>query len=259
MEIFEFDGKKYKQASKHQKEWGRALISELSLKGNETVLDLGCGDGILTEHLSSLVPYGKVLGIDASVNMINTAKMINRKNLEFSHKNINALNFENEFDLIFSNAALHWIKDHKQLLKNSYRALKIHGKILWDFGGSGNCSNLFDVIRRKISGDKYAQYFENFEWPWFMPSKFQYEELISNIGFSAYTITEVNRDRYFSNTSEIIKWIDQPCIVPFIKYIPQELKNRFRQEVIEEMLKRTQQPNGTYFETFRRMKVYAQK
>lgn len=259
MNTFEFDGKKYKLASKHQKEWGLDLISELSFTGNETVLDLGCGDGILTEQLSLLVPYGKVLGIDASANMIETAKMICKNNLEFVHADINKINFENEFDLIFSNAALHWIKNHNQLLKNAYKALKTHGKILWDFGGLGNCSSFFDVIQNKMLEDKYAQYFKNFEWPWFMPSKSQYIELISTIGFSSYTIKKVNKDRYFSNVSEMIKWIDQPSIVPFIKYIPYELKETFRQEVIEEMVKKTQQPNGTCFETFRRIRIYAQK
>lgn len=255
----EFDGKKYKLASKHQKEWGKELISELSFKGNETVLDLGCGDGILTEQLSFLVPYGNALGIDASINMIETAKMLCKNNLDFIHMNINEINFENEFDFIFSNAALHWVKDHKQLLKNIYRALKTHGRILWDFGGFDNCFYFIDVIQKKISENKYKKYFKNFEWPWFMPSKSQYEKLISAVGFSAYTITEVNRDRYFSTASEMIKWIDQPCIVPFIKYIPYEIKEEFRQEVIEEMLKRTHQSNNTYFETFRRIKVYAQK
>ncbi len=259
MDAFEFDGKKYKSASKHQKEWGNDLISQLSFKGNEKVLDLGCGDGILTEQLSLFVPYGKVLGIDASLNMIETAKKIQKSNLKFAHININKMNFENEFDLIFSNAALHWVEDHKRLLKNAYRALKAHGEILWDFGGFGNCSNFIDVIQKKISEDNYARYFKNFEWPWFMPSKEQYTELISTIGFSTYAIKEVNRDRYFSNDSEMIQWIDQPCIVPFIKYIPDELKETFRQEVIEEMVKRTQQSDGTCFETFLRIKIYARK
>ena len=139
MGTLEFDGKKYRAASKHQKEWGNELISELSFKGNETILDLGCGDGILTEQLSLAVPKGKVLGIDASLNMIQTARTINRNNLTFAHVDINEMNFENEFDLIFSNAALHWVKDHNQLLKNTYKALKTNGKILWDFGSSGNC------------------------------------------------------------------------------------------------------------------------
>lgn len=190
MDTFEFDGEKYKFASKHQKEWGNDLISKLSFKGNETVLDLGCGDGILTEQLSLFVPYGKVL---------------------------------------------------------------------WDFGGFGNCCNFIDVVQKKILENNYAKYFENFEWPWFLPSKEQYTELISTIGFATYTIKGKNRDRYFSNTEEIIRWIDQPCIVPFIKYIPDELKENFRQEIIEEMLKRTQQPDGTCFETFRRIQIYARK
>lgn len=63
MNTFEFDGEKYKKASKHQKEWGNSLISELSLNGNEQILDLGCGDGSLTEQLAQLVPNGSVLGI----------------------------------------------------------------------------------------------------------------------------------------------------------------------------------------------------
>ena len=259
MNTFEFDGNKYKQASKPQKEWGYDLISELSLKGNEAALDLGCGDGVLTEQLALLVPYGKVLGIDASISMIETAETISRDNLTFSHLDINEMNFENDFDFVFSNAALHWIKDHERLLQNVYKALKAHGKILWYFGGSGICSNFLDVMRRKIQENAYAEYFTDFEWPWFMPSKPQYEELISTIGFSACTIEEVNRDRNFANASEIIQWIDQPSIVPFIEYIPKELKETFRQEIIEEMLTRTRQPDGTYFETFRRIKVYAQK
>lgn len=259
MDTFEFDGKKYRLASKHQKEWGLDLISEISFRGNETVLDLGCGDGSLTEQLSLLVPRGKVLGIDASMNMIETAKMLRKNNLEFAHMDINEMNFDGEFDLIFSNAALHWVKDHKKLLKNTYRALKPHGKILWNFGGAGNTSNFIDVIQKKISEDTYAKYFENFEWPWFMPSREQYTELISTIGFADYTVKEMNRDRYFSNASEMIQWIDQPTIVPFIKNIPEKQKETFRQEIIEEMLKRTQQPNGACFETFRRMNIYAKK
>ena len=259
MGTLEFDGKKYRAASKHQKEWGNELISELSFKGNETILDLGCGDGILTEQLSLAVPKGKVLGIDASLNMIQTARTINRNNLTFAHVDINEMNFENEFDLIFSNAALHWVKDHNQLLKNTYKALKTNGKILWDFGSSGNCRHFIQVIQGKIAETTYAEYFKNFDWPWYMPSKSQYSKTAAKVGFSSCTIEEINRDRYFSNASEMIQWIEQPSIVPFIKYIPQELREPFRQEVIKEMLNRTRQSNGTYFETFRRIKVYAEK
>lgn len=259
MDTFEFDGEKYKTASIHQKEWGNKLIQELKLKGNENILDLGCGDGILTEQLSLAVPNGKVLGIDASAGMIKTAGNIKKNNIKFQQADINKINYKNEFDIIFSNAALHWIKNHQKLLENTYIALKPNGIILWDFGGAGNCANFIHIIHKKITEDRYARYFKDFEWPWFMPSKSQYKELMSGTNFSNYTITEVNRDRYFPNADRMIKWIDQPCIVPFIKYIPGEIKNTFRNEVISEMIKRTQQKNGTYFETFRRLKIYAKK
>lgn len=259
METFEFSGEKYRKASKHQKEWGNTLISELQLKGDEIILDLGCGDGTLTEQLSSLVPEGKVLGIDASAGMIQTAEKYVKDNLKFAQMDINTMNFNNEFDVIFSNATLHWIKDHNKLLKNAYAALKQCGVILWDFAGDGNCSNFFEVARQKMNDAKYKEFFLDFEWPWFMPSKSDYEKLVEPIGFSKVVITEENKDRYFLNADEMIRWIDQPSLVPFIKCIPAEMKDTFRKEVIEIMLQRTQQPDGTCFETFRRIHVNAMK
>lgn len=259
MNTFEFDGEKYKKASKHQKEWGNSLISELALNGDEEILDLGCGDGSLTEQLAQLVPNGSVLGIDASTGMIATAQNKVRSNLMFIKKDINRIDFHNKFDIIFSNATLHWVKDHKRLLNNTFKALKDGGAILWDFAGDGNCSNFFGVIREKIQSDKYKKYFNNFEWPWYMPTKNDYTQLLADSGFSKYNIEEVNRDRFFSNAEEMIKWIDQPSIVPFISIIPDEIKAEFRDDVIKAMLERTLQSDRTCFETFRRIHIKAYK
>lgn len=255
MGTFEFDGEKYKKASRHQKEWGNKLISSLQLKGNESILDLGCGDGILTEQLSLLVPDGYVLGIDASVGMIEKAKQNVHDNLKFRHMDINEMNFDSEFDVIFSNAALHWVKDHNKLLKNTYTALKHGGIAVWNFAGDGNCKTFYEVMRKKIKEDRYKEYFSDFEWPWFMPSKAEYEVLTENIGFSEVTISEENADRYFANADEMIRWIDQPSLVPFMQCVPYEVKKEFRDEVVEEMLGRALQPDGMCFETFRRINV----
>ena len=155
MSAFEFDGEKYQKAPKHQQEWGNSLVSELTLNGNEAILDLGCGDGRITEQLALLVPDGKVVGIDASIGMIETAMQRARDNLTFIQLDINSLDYQNTFDVIFSNAALHWIKDHKKLLANSYSTLRDNGILLWDFAGNGNCSNYFAVVREKIESEKY--------------------------------------------------------------------------------------------------------
>lgn len=259
MQTYEFNGEKYKKASKHQKEWGNRLISELQLKGDESILDLGCGDGVLTQQLAALVEEGYVLGIDASAGMIQTAKKYGRDNLDFIQLDINDLDYTNKFDIIFSNAALHWVKDHAMLLQRSYTALKPGGRILWNFAGDGNCSNFYAVVRNKMKEPDYAAYFEEFVWPWYMPSKKAYQELAQQRGFSRIEIAEENADRYFSDADEMIQWLDQPSLVPFIQCIPPEKQAAFRGEIIEEMLERTLQPNGTCFETFRRIKVNAIK
>ena len=104
---FEFDGDRYKAASKHQREWGQQIIAQLDLAGNERVLDLGSGDGALTKLLASRVPQGSVLGIDASDGMIAAAMKLEGVNLLFERRNINEMDFTEEFDVIFSNATLH--------------------------------------------------------------------------------------------------------------------------------------------------------
>lgn len=259
MGIFEFDGEKYKKASRHQKEWGNSLIEGLELKGNESILDLGCGDGSLTENLALLVPDGRVLGIDASAGMIKTAEKCVRDNLQFVRMDINSIDFNNEFDVIFSNAALHWIIDHRMLLKNAFRALKPGGVIAWNFAGKGTCNSFFKIVREIMSEDKYQRYFTDFEWPWYMPSKSDYEKMVDLVGFTKISIIEENKDRYFSDADEMIRWIDEPSIVPFINCVPNELKEGFRQNVVEQMLRVALQKDGTCFETFRRIHFTAVK
>ena len=119
-----FDGKKYERASTHQKEWRSKLIAQLDLKGTESILDLGCGDGILTSKIVELISEGYVLGVDASQGMIDAALPRERGNLHFRKLEINDLNFENEFAVVFSNATLHWVTDHQRLLQNVRNALQ---------------------------------------------------------------------------------------------------------------------------------------
>jgi trans-aconitate methyltransferase len=251
---FDFDGDKYQQASKHQKEWGNRIISGLSLNGNEAILDLGCGDGVLTQHLAQLVPNGEVLGIDASIGMIKTAEQKNGSNLSFTLMDITKIDFTNKYDIIFSNAALHWVNDHQSLLVNCKKALKPNGIIRWSFGGFGNCSNLNEVLLIVIDMLEYKNLFIGFKWPWYMPHKEEYTELVKNAGYREFDIILENADRHFPNSDELIKWIDQPCIVPFLDYIEDDkMKSKFRDIVITKMLERTISNGNTYFETFRRL------
>jgi trans-aconitate 2-methyltransferase len=255
----EFDGKKYEKASAHQKEWGAKLISELELKGNERVLDLGCGDGINTAIIAELLPNGEVVGIDASKGMINTAKPKEKDNLSFILMDIDKMPFEDEFDVVYSNATLHWVKDHHCLLKNVFKALRGSGILRFNFAADGNCSHFFKVIRDAMEKEEFSRFFSDFSWPWYMPTIDEYTQLVSQSELNAVKVWGENADRYFPDTEAMIGWVDQPSLVPFLACIPESNKTDFREYVIGEMIQETKQADGKCFETFRRINLFARK
>ena len=256
----DFDGEKYKQASSQQKAWGKTLISELQLTGYERILDLGCGNGVLTASMAALVPHGSVLGIDASESMIKTAQADHgAANLRFELQNIDAIDFEPQFDVVFSNATLHWVKDHRKLLANVFNSLSDRGVARFQFAGDGNCSNLIAVLREVMSQEGYAGYFERFEWPWYMPVVEQYRALIEDVAFTEKKVWSQNGDKYFESVEAMARWIDQPSLVPFLGHVDAKDRRRFRDAVVGRMIDRTLQEDGTCFETFRRINVLVRK
>jgi len=255
----EFDGEKYERASAHQKEWGAKLVAELDLRGTERVLDLGCGDGTLSARIADLVPGGEVVGIDASRGMIAAAQSKVRKNLRFLLMDIDEMNYVERFDAVLSNATLHWIKDHKRLLRNVGRALRKEGSLRFNFAGKGNCSHFFSVVREAMAAEEFAVHFEGFDWPWYTPSVAEYSALTEASGLVDGRVWGENADRYFPDAAETIKWIDQPCLVPFLAHVPDGAKSRFREYVVERTIEETRQDDGRCFETFRRINVSARK
>jgi trans-aconitate 2-methyltransferase len=161
--IHEFDGRKYEKASTHQREWGTALIAELNLQGTERVLDLGCGGGTLTAQMADLLLKGQVTGIDVSLGMIEAAQPKARDNLQFALMDINDLRFSEEFDVVFSNATLHWVKDHRRLYENVGQSLRHDGRIRFNFAGDGNCSHFIRVIQDAMAQRTFSSYFAGFE------------------------------------------------------------------------------------------------
>ena len=255
----EFDGKKYGKASDHQKEWGTRLIAELNLKGSESVLDLGCGDGSITAKIAALLPEGEVLGIDASEGMINAALPKERRNLTFRRIDINDLDFDEQFDVVFSNATLHWVKDHKRLLRNVRRSLRPGGLLRFNFAGEGNCSNFFAVIQEAMARQEFWSFFAGYEWPWYMPPLNEYLDLAKNSGLKNVQIWAENADRYFPDEEAMVRWIDQPSLVPFLAYVDKRNKDAFREFVMHRMIEKTKQEDGRCFETFRRINMSAAK
>ncbi len=259
MTTFEFNGDKYKKASKHQKKWGNEIIAELDLRGDEHILDLGCGDGVLTEQLAQRTPRGHVTGIDASTGMIQTAQKIKRDNLNFIVMNINAMRFNQTFDIIYSNATLHWIIDHASMLRAVYRYLNDDGFIRFNFAADGNCAAFISVLNEVMNNTQYIEHFRNFNWPWYMPKIDDYAQLVRSAGFTDVNVWPEHIDQRFHTPDDMIRWLDQPCLVPFLPALPKTLQAPFRDTIVEMMLEKTRQPDDSQLETFERINAFAHK
>ena len=123
--------------SKHDfvSEYGKGLLGFVPENKNQSILDLGCGTGTLTAQLSNLADT--VIGVDSSASMIAKAKE-QYANIQFMVCNALALPFEEQFDVVFSNAVFHWITDHNVLLHNIHKVLKPGGLLVCEFGANGN-------------------------------------------------------------------------------------------------------------------------
>jgi trans-aconitate methyltransferase len=261
MNPFEFDPERYREASGHQQEWGRRLLAELGLAGHERILDVGSGDGTLSRDLAAAVTRGSVLGIDASQKMVEAAKRFEGPNLRFLRLDVVDATFDGEFDVVFSNATLHWVEDHRRLLRILHRSVRQGGVVRLNFAGDGNCLNFIRVVREVMTLPEFAAVFGDFVWPWYMPKVEAYEALVRASPFADVRVWGEIADRHFPHLDALVGWIDQPSLVPFREHLEPDRgqADRFREEVIVRMIEATKQADGRYFETFRRINVVSRK
>ena len=156
------------------------VMAWLDPKPGERILDVGCGDGVLTAELAGRGV--DVLGIDTSADLLSAAAA---RGLSVQAMDGQALNFEAEFDAVFSNAALHWMRDGVAVVDGVWRALKPQGRFVAEFGGHGNVAAIVTALRAvaKLRGGD-----QELAGPWFFPSPAIYREILEARGFTVARI-----------------------------------------------------------------------
>ena len=125
---------------------GEAVMELLAPRPGERILDVGCGEGTLTQQIVAV--GATVVGIDSSKDMVEAARA---RGLDARLVNAEALPFEDEFDAVFSNAALHWIHNHDALLDGIWRALRHGGRFVAEFGGHGNVAAIEAAVKAALA------------------------------------------------------------------------------------------------------------
>jgi SAM-dependent methyltransferase len=162
---------------------GQPVMDLLQLQAGERILDLGCGDGALTEQL--VAQGGAVVGIDTSPELLAVARA---RGLDVRLFDAQALNYVGEFDAVFSNAVLHWIPELKPVLNGVHRALRSNGRFVGEFGGHG-CVAAVCTALRAVSARRGV----DLRLPWNFATVEEFEACLAETGFDAVLVRLVPR------------------------------------------------------------------
>ena len=172
-----WDSKSYAKNARFVSDLEMPVVEWLNPKLGERILDLGCGDGALTVKLQE---FGcEVIGVDSSLDFIHSAKSLG---LDARLLDGHNLHFNSEFDAVFSNAALHWMKQPDRVIEGVWQSLKSGGRFIGEFGGYGNVAKISTALHTALKKRSIDPDIIN---PWYFPSveDYQYPDIPSELGF----------------------------------------------------------------------------
>jgi trans-aconitate 2-methyltransferase len=232
----EWNAAAYHRLSRPQVSWGKKVLAGLRLRGDEVLMDGGCGTGRLTAELLEALPEGRVVGVDISENMLAAA----REHLgpQFGSRtqlvaaDLQHLPFEQAFDGIFSTAAFHWVPDQKQLFFSLLCALRPGGWLRAQCGGAPNLARLRQRIDQLATTRKFAAYLAGFPSPWVYHSAQEAADLLKEVGFRK---TQTNLEpalTVFENAESFSEFVRTVIVRLHLEQIPDRTQ---RTEFVDEL------------------------
>lgn len=225
---------------------GVPVLELLAPQPGERILDLGCGDGALTIKLSKM--GCRVFGVDASAEMVDAAKALG---LDAQVQDGQALAFDGEFDAVFSNAALHWMQQPRQVMRGVARALKAGGRFVAEFGGHGNVAAIVGALESALRarGLPIAN-------PWFFPQPEAYQTMLEAEGFEVQSIELIPRPTLLPG--DVKAWLET-FAQSFSAAVPLADRPAFIAEVVQALRPRLCNAKGDWYADYVRLRFAARK
>ena len=236
-----------KQYAKHASfvaELGKPVLELLEPKPQERILDLGCGDGVLT--LEIVRRGGDVVGVDLSPEMVDAAR---QAGIDARCVDGVQLSFDCEFDAVFSNAALHWMSPPERAISGAWRALKPGGRFVGEFGGHGNVATIIEAIETEL--DKIDI---SVDCPWYFPTPDEYSNLLKESGFDVDFIDCFSRPTQLPK--DVRGWIET-FAKSYLNAIAEPYREKFLSTVVESLRDRLSNDEGDWFADYVRLRFSA--
>ncbi len=243
-----WDPQTYGKNARFVSDLGEPLLQLLDAQPGELVLDLGCGDGALTEKLAG---HGcAVIGADSSFPQLLAAK---ERRLNVVMMDGHQLCFQRRFDAVFTNAALHWMKQPETVVAGIANSLKPGGRFIGEFGGKGNVEKIRSALHAALRG--YAIDPTAVD-PWYYPSPEEYTELLSAEGFAVGYIELIPRPTKLPG--DILGWLEV-FAQPFTQAIAESQRGSFLKGVRNELATCLRDGAGDWFADYVRLRFKATK
>jgi trans-aconitate 2-methyltransferase len=181
--LHDWDADTYHRVADVQERWGREVLERLELRGDETVLDAGCGSGRVTRLLIERLPRGRVIGVDGAPSMVARARETLGPEATVLHADLLELRLEKSVDAVFSTAVFHHIHDHDRLFGSVRGVLRRGGRLVAQCGGEGNVARFRAQVDVVAERDPYARHLSGMAPPWYYASPQATEERLRAAGF----------------------------------------------------------------------------
>ena len=232
----DWNASEYVRVSELQKAMAEEALSSLDLKGTERVLDLGCGNGRITAEIAARLPLGTIVGVDSSADMIASASNqfgpALRPNLRFQVADARRLPFRQEFDLVVSFNALHWIPEQDEALRSIRSALKSNGLAQLRLVPRGKRKSLENVIEETRLSSRWSRYFHQFHDPYLHLTPEEYAALAERNGLRVTRIHTEDKAWDFRSRSAFLAF---GCVtfVEWTQFIPEAERRAFVIDVLD--------------------------
>jgi len=203
------------------------LIKLVKVKSDLKVIDLGCGTGELTRKLGDALPGTKVLGIDSSREMLNDAAAFENEQVSFLKRSIEEqLNSDDRWDLIFSNAAIQWLDNHKTLFPRIISRLNPGGQLVIQVPSNHHHfthTSLISIASTKPFADAFKGYTRNSP----VLSIENYAELFFQHGGSEITVFEKIYPHVLKDANALFDWVSGTAMIPYVERLPSAIRQEF--------------------------------
>lgn len=233
----EWNAASYHRVSTPQTEWGRRVLSRLSLHGDESVIDAGCGTGRLTRELMQRLPAGRLVAIDRSWNMLLTARANLRPEfgdrIAYVRVALPLMPFSGWADLVFSTATFHWVRDHATLFAETLRALKPGGRLFAQCGGGPNLAGAHRLAEEVMRREPFAAHFRDWSGVWEFSTAELAAERLHTAGFAAVATSLEPAPTTLADEASYREFVTTVIFNPHLERLPAQLRARFIDEITE--------------------------